>query len=120
MDAAAVANPTNMGQGLKDLGDVYAKNAAGGRWMTEDLNQFQSRGINITKQLATDLSTTVAGVRKLASEGKLTSEVVEKSFLKMVDVGGQLNGQMKALAGTSVGLRSTMEDAFDANTNSRW
>ena len=114
MDAAAVANPTNMGQGLKDLGDVYAKNAAGGRWMTEDLNQFQSRGINITKQLATDLSTTVAGVRKLASEGKLTSDVVEKSFLKMVDVGGQLNGQMKALAGTSVGLKSTMEDAFDA------
>jgi murein DD-endopeptidase MepM/ murein hydrolase activator NlpD len=114
MDAAAVANPTNMGQGLKDLGDVYAKNAAGGRWMTEDLNQFQSRGINITTQLATDLSTTVLGVRKLASEGKLTSEVVEKSFLKMVDVGGQLNGQMKALAGTSVGLKSTMEDAFDA------
>ena len=113
MDAAAVANPTNMGQGLKDLGDVYAKNAAGGRWMTEDLNQFQSRGINITKQLATDLSTTVLGVRKLASEGKLTSEVVEKSFLKMVDVGGQLNGQMKALAGTSVGLRSTMQDAFN-------
>lgn len=113
-DAAVVANPTNMGQGLKDLGDVYAKNAAGGRWMTEDLNQFQSRGINITKQLATDLSTTVAGVRKLASEGKLTSEVVEKSFLKMVDVGGQLNGQMKALSGTSVGLKSTMEDTFDA------
>jgi murein DD-endopeptidase MepM/ murein hydrolase activator NlpD len=114
MDAAAVANPTNMGQGLKDLGDVYAKNAAGGRWMTEDLNQFQSRGINISKQLATDLSTTVAGVRKLASEGKLTSDVVEKSFLKMADVGGQLNNQMKALAGTSVGLKSTMEDAFDA------
>ena len=114
MDAASVANPTNMAQGLKDLGDVYTKNAAGGRWMTEDLNQFQSRGINITKQLATDLSTTVAGVRKLASEGKLTSEIVEKSFIKMADVGGQLNGQMKALAGTSVGLRSTMEDAFDA------
>jgi tape measure domain-containing protein len=114
MDAAAVANPTNMGQGLKDLGDVYAKNAAGGRWMTEDLNQFQSRGINITKQLATDLGTTIAGVRKLASEGKLTSDVVEKSFLKMVDVGGQLNGQMVALSSTSVGLKSTMEDAFDA------
>jgi tape measure domain-containing protein len=114
MDAAAVANPTNMGQGLKDLGDVYAKNAAGGRWMTEDLNQFQSRGINITKQLATDLGTTIAGVRKLASEGKLTSDVVEKSFLKMVAAGGQLNGQMVALAGTSVGLKSTMEDAFDA------
>ena len=112
-DAAAVTNPTNLGQGFKELGDIYAKNAAGGRYLAEDLNQLQSRGININKQLATDLGTTIAGVRKLASEGKLTSEIVEKSFLKMTEAGGQLNGQIDALAGTSVGLRSNLEDAFD-------
>jgi tape measure domain-containing protein len=114
MEASAVANPQNMNQGLKELADVFAKNTASGKWMTEDLNQFQSRKINLAGQLAKDLNTSVEGVRKLASEGKLTADVVNASFLKMTEAGGQLNGRMAALAGTSIGLKSTMEDAFNA------
>jgi tape measure domain-containing protein len=114
MEASAVANPQNMNQGLKELADVFAKNTASGKWMTEDLNQFQSRKINLAGQLAKDLNTSIEGVRKLASEGKLTADIVNASFLKMTEAGGQLNGRMDALAGTSIGLKSTMEDAFNA------
>jgi tape measure domain-containing protein len=111
MNAAASADNPN--QSLIELSQIRSKNDPAGRWMTEDLNQMQDRGIPIYKQLAETMNTTVAAVRKLASEGKITSEVMQSAFDTMNAKGGVLNGRMEALSKTTKGLQSTMQDTFD-------
>jgi tape measure domain-containing protein len=76
---------------------------------TEDLNILQDRGVPIYKAIAKELGTNVAAVRKMASEGKITSDVYNKAFNSIANgVKGASDAQSKTMSG----MISTLKDDF--------
>ncbi|MCM3665507.1 tape measure protein [Mesobacillus subterraneus] len=74
---------------------------------TEDLNVLQDRGIPIYKAISEQLGITVGDVKKMASQGKLTSDIYLKAFDKIAkSVEGSAEKQSKTLTG----MMSTLKD----------
>lgn len=74
---------------------------------TEDLNVLQDRGIPIYKAIAEEVGINVAEVKKMASEGKLTSDIYLKAFDKVAKgVEGSADKQSKTFSG----MISTLKD----------
>lgn len=74
---------------------------------TEDLNILQDRGVPIYKAISKQMGITVADVKKLASQGELTSDIYIKSFNSIADgVKGASDKQSK----TFNGMISTIKD----------
>jgi tape measure domain-containing protein len=76
---------------------------------TEDLNILQDQGVPIYKAIAAELGTNVAAVRKMASEGKITSDIYDKAFNHIADT---VKGSSAKQAQTFSGMMSTMKDDF--------
>lgn len=74
---------------------------------TEDLNILQDRGVPIYKALSQQLGVTVGDVRKLASEGKISSNDYMKAFDSMAN---GAKGASDAQSKTWNGLVSTVKD----------
>jgi tape measure domain-containing protein len=74
---------------------------------TEDLNILQDRGVPIFKALASAMGVNVAQVKKMASEGKITSDVYMKAF---DNVANSVKGASDAQSKTFTGLISTLKD----------
>lgn len=74
---------------------------------TEDLNILQDRGVPIYKALSKQLGVTVADVRKLASEGKITSDIYLKAFN---DIAKGVEGSAEKQSQTFLGMISTLKD----------
>lgn len=74
---------------------------------TEDLNILQDRGVPIYKAIADQLHTTVANVRKLASEGKISSDVYIQAFN---NVANSVKGASDKQSQTFNGMLSTISD----------
>lgn len=77
---------------------------------TEDINILQDRGVPIYKALAQQLGVTTGEVKKMASEGKITSDVYMKAFNS---VAGSVKGASDAQSQTFSGLMSTMKDDWE-------
>jgi tape measure domain-containing protein len=99
---------------LGDLSYLYGQIQSQGRAMTQDLNQFAARGIPIYRTLAEMLNTDVAGVRALAEQGRISSDVIAQAFGRMTQAGGQFAGMMEAQSQTLNGRISTLKDNFEA------
>lgn len=104
---------TLMGQPLKEMAYIFGQVASQQKASTEDLNQFASRGVPIYRTLASILNTDVAGVKELAAEGKISFELVEKSFKKMTSEGGAFANGMARFANTLNGLLSSLSDQWE-------
>jgi tape measure domain-containing protein len=74
-DAAAVA-----GTSLQDMGMIINQVRTGQVAYTEDLQQLAGRGIPIWQWLGEAMKVPAAEVKKLASEGKVSSEIFEKAI----------------------------------------
>lgn len=74
---------------------------------TEDLNVLQDRGIPIYKAIAQQLGITVADVKKMASEGKLTSDIYLKAF---DNIAKGVEGSAAKQSQTLSGMTSTLKD----------
>ena len=74
---------------------------------TEDLNILADRGIPIYQALADATGTTVAEVKKMASEGKITAEVYNAAIDSMA---ATTQGAMDAQSQTFSGMMSTLQD----------
>ncbi|CAM3729645.1 tape measure protein [Mesobacillus zeae] len=74
---------------------------------TEDLNVLQDRGIPIYKAISDQLGITVADVKKMASEGKLTSDIYLKSF---DNIAKGVEGSSEKQSKTFTGMISTLKD----------
>lgn len=74
---------------------------------TEDLNVLQDRGIPIYKAISEQLGINVADVKKLASEGKLTSDIYLKAFDKIAK---GVEGSSEKQSKTFTGMISTLKD----------
>ncbi|MED4851201.1 tape measure protein [Caldifermentibacillus hisashii] len=74
---------------------------------TEDLNILQDRGVPIYKALAKQMGVNVAAVRKLASEGKITSDIYMAAF---DDIAKSVEGSADKQSQTFSGMISTIQD----------
>lgn len=74
---------------------------------TEDLNILQDRGVPIYKAISDHLGVAVADVRKLASEGKITSDIYIAAFN---NIAKGVEGASKAQSQTFNGMISTFKD----------
>lgn len=77
-DTAAIA-----GTNMTDMGSIFNKVATSGMIQTQELNQLGDRGLPIFQMLADEMGVTTEEVRKLASEGEISSEI----FLNAVESG---------------------------------
>ena len=74
---------------------------------TEDLNILADRGIPIYQALAEATGSTVAEVKKMASEGQITAEVYNAAIDSMAET---TKGSMEAQSQTFSGMMSTLQD----------
>jgi len=99
-----------------DLGRVavaFGQSAAAGRVMTEDLNQFIDNGIPIYQLLGDVTGMNVSELRKLASQGGLTFDMLNAAFVKGTSEGGKFFGGTAKLSETLGGKISTLTDNFN-------
>jgi len=102
---------------LKDLVYLYGTTMVQGRMFTQDLRQFQGRGIPIAEELAKVLNTTKDAIPDLVTAGKVTGDVLQQAIVNMTNAGGKFGGLMAAQSKTIVGQISNIEDAFDMMFN---
>jgi tape measure domain-containing protein len=103
---------TQGAQGLDRLGFAYSQILGSGRAMTEDINQIADVGVPIWGELAAQLGVTQTEVRKMASEGKISADVITKSFEQPIGPMKNLVGGMQAQSATLTGLWSTFKDTL--------
>jgi tape measure domain-containing protein len=104
-DIAAVS-----GGDLQRIAIAFGQSAAEGRVMTRDILQFINNGVPMYELLADVTGKTASEVRALASEGKITFDVLNAAFDKATSKGGKFHGGMETLSGTLSGLFSTLKD----------
>jgi len=104
-DIAAGANVP-----LNDMASIFVKITNKGKAFTEELNQLSDRGIPIINQLSTQLGVAREDVFKLASQGKLSADIMNQAFRDMTSTGGVFANQMERQSTTLIGLISTLKD----------
>ena len=92
---------------LKEMVRQYSQVQQAQVAYTEDLNILQDRGIPIFKALGEVMGVPVSQVKKLASEGKVTSEVYNKAI---DSIASHTTGAMENQSKTFSGMMSTLED----------
>lgn len=97
---------------LNDLVYLYGTTMTQGRMFTQDLRQFQGRGIPIADELAKIFGVTKDKVGELVTAGKVGAEEVQKAIENMTNAGGRFGGLMEAQSHTITGQISNIEDAI--------
>ena len=90
-DTAAIA-----GTSLSDMGAILNQVQTGQMAYTDDLNQLADRGIPIYQWLAKEAGVTGGEVKKMASDGKISSEM----FFKAIEA--NVGGAAKTIGSTTV------------------
>ena len=102
---------------LSDLVYLYGTTMVQGRMFTQDLRQFQGRGIPIAEELAKVLHVTTNEIGDMVTAGKVTGEVFHQAFMNMTDEGSKFGGLMAEQSKTIQGQISNIEDAVDMMFN---
>lgn len=103
---------------LNDLVWLYGTTMTQGRMFTQDLRQFQGRGIPIAEEIAKIKGVAVDAVGELVTAGKVTSDVVKQAIEGMTAEGSKFGGLMEAQSHTITGQISNIEDSIDMMFNS--
>jgi tape measure domain-containing protein len=98
------------GGNLNNIAIAFGQAAAEGRVMTRDLRQFINNGVPVIKILAQEMGVAEGEIMDLATQGKITFDVLEKAFTKATASGGDFAGGTKILSQTLGGLLSTLKD----------
>jgi tape measure domain-containing protein len=108
MKVADVSGAFNIpAEDAKELTRQMSQVRQAGVAYTEDLNVLQDRGVPIYKALAKQMGTNVAGVKKMASEGKISSDVYIKAFN---GIANSVKGASDKQSQTFNGMLSTLSD----------
>ena len=102
---------------LGDLVYLYGTTMVQGRMFTQDLRQFQGRGIPIADELAKQFGVAKNKVGELVTAGKVGAEQVKKAIMDMTQEGGRFGGLMEKQSKTITGQISNIEDAIDTMFN---
>lgn len=97
---------------LNDLVWLYGTTMTQGRLFTQDLRQFQGRGIPLADELAKQFGVTKDKVGELVTAGKVGFPEVQKAIESMTNEGGRFGGLMEAQSKTITGQISNIEDAI--------
>ena len=103
---------------LNDLVWLYGTTMTQGRMFTQDLRQFQGRGIPIAEEIAKIKGVAVDAVGNLVTAGKVTSDVVKQAIEGMTAEGSKFGGLMEAQSHTITGQISNIDDSIDMMFNS--
>jgi tape measure domain-containing protein len=98
------------GSRLGDIADLYGKARVQGRLFTNDINQFQGRGIPIVQALAKELGAAEGEIKELVAAGQIGFPELERAFVALTSNGGQFEGMMEKLSQTTAGKFSTAMD----------
>jgi tape measure domain-containing protein len=104
-DVAAGANVP-----LTDMASIFAKSKAKGKAMTEELLQLSDRGIPVISELSNQLGVSKDKIFEMASQGKISFDILERALISMTEEGGIFANQMEKQSGTLAGLFSTLKD----------
>lgn len=102
---------------LNDLVYLYGTTMTQGRLFTQDLRQFQGRGIPLADELAKQFGVTKDAVGELVTAGKVGFPEVQKAIMNMTNEGGKFNNLMAKQSQTISGQISNLEDAIDQMFN---
>lgn len=102
---------------LNDLVYLYGTTMVQGRMFTQDLRQFQGRGIPIAEELAKQFGVTKDKVGELVTAGKVGAEEFKKAIMSMSSEGGKFGGLMEEQSKTIIWQISNIEDAIDVMFN---
>ena len=97
---------------LNDLVWLYGTTMTQGRLFTQDLRQFQGRGIPLADELAKQFGVAKDKVGELVTAGKIGFPEVQKAIESMTNEGGKFGGLMEAQSKTITGRISNIEDAI--------
>nr|DAP27669.1 MAG TPA: Tape measure domain protein [Caudoviricetes sp.] len=103
---------------LNDLVWLYGTTMTQGRMFTQDLRQFQGRGIPIAEEIAKIKGVAVDAVGELVTAGKVTSDVVKQAIENMTEEGSKFGGLMEAQSHAVTGEIRNIEDSIDTMFNS--
>lgn len=96
------------GQRAESVNRALAASMAIGRMQGDQLNTVLTSGGRIAQVLAAELGTTTNGLRQMAADGKITSDVIYTALV----------GSMGALRDEAASMPATMGDAFTLIGNS--
>ena len=102
---------------LNDLVYLYGTTMTQGRMFTQDLRQFQGRGIPLADELAKQFGVTKDAVGDLVTAGKVGFKEMQEAIVSMTSEGGKFGGLMEAQSKTITGQISNIEDAIDQMFN---
>jgi tape measure domain-containing protein len=109
----AVAGVGGSAQQIEQVAFAMQQVIGQGRAMTQDINQIASTGIPIWGELAAQMGVGEAEIRDLASQGKITDEVLQAAFTNPVGPLTTFSGLMEEQSGTLAGQWSTLVDTIN-------
>lgn len=104
-DIAAIS-----GGSIDGIGIAFGQAAAEGRLMTQDVRQLINQGVPAIKLLADTMGVAESEILGLASEGKISFEILQESFRNATSEGGMFANGMERQSETIAGLFSTLKD----------
>lgn len=102
---------------LNDMVMLYGTTMVQGRMFTQDLRQFQGRGIPIMEALANTMGVTKDAVQELVSTGKVGAQEFQTALMSLTAEGGKFGGLMDKQSQSISGQISNIEDGIDMMFN---
>jgi len=87
------------GERAESVQNALSKAMAVGKLQADGLETVLANGGRVAEALASELGTTVSGLRKFASEGKITGEVIARAIIKPLETVREEAGAMTATLG---------------------
>ena len=100
------------GADLNELATVYGQVVAKGKLQTEELLQFQERGVGIQGELQKMYQMTGGELAAAITKGKISAQAVEVAFQRLTSAGGKYANGAIAQSDTLFGKMSTLQDTI--------
>lgn len=91
----------------------FVKSKASGKMEASFLDMFAKRGVNLFEALAAATGRSAAEMRKMAADGSLSFDAVERAILSLSTGTGKFAGQAAALSNTLAGSFGTLRAEID-------
>jgi tape measure domain-containing protein len=102
---------------LNDLVYLYGTTMVQGRLFTQDVRQFQGRGIPLVQELSKTLGKTTDEINEMVTAGKIGFPEVQKVIQNLTNEGGTFYNLMEKQSKTITGQISNLGDAWDTMLN---
>lgn len=100
------------GQRIRELAQVYGEVQNAGRLTSNELRQFNMRGVPLLGELADMMGVSKQAIREMVEEGKIGADDVERAFQRMGSAGGRFADLMERRAQTLSGQWEKVRDSF--------